>query len=315
MSIGEAPTSSTDAPSARTTDRRLLGAVGPARRALAVSVSVGVVITATVIAQAILLAHLLAWAVEEGTPAFPTTTIWLLLVAVSARIIAGTLGETVASRAGAAVTATLRGDVLTKVIQAGPAWIAQRRTGALVLATTRGLRSLEPYFSRYLPAAVVAALAPPVALIALAAIDWPSALLALALISLIPFVMIKLGRSAQRESERQWRRLSSLSTRVLELLRGLPTLRALGQVQRGREELVGASDAVVESIDATLSASLASGAALEFIAGVGVGLVAMLAGLRLLNGSISLVAAFAVILIVGKNAARAAPIFAFAASS
>ena len=297
VSIGEAPSPSTEIPSARTTDRRLLTSIGPARRALITSVIVGVVITATVIAQAILLARLLGWAASHGNQGSPAPTVWLLILAIGARIIAGALGEAVASRAGASVTSTLRAQVYDKVIEAGPAWMAQRRTGALVLATTRGLRSLEPYFGRYLPAAVVAALAPPVALIALAIIDWPSALLALVLIALIPVVMIKLGRGAQRESERQWRRLSSLSTRVLELLRGLPTLRALGQVQRGRDELVGASDAVVESIDATLSASLASGAALEFIAGVGVGLVAMLAGLRLLTGSMSLVAALAVILI------------------
>lgn len=255
------------------------------------------VLTATVIAQAFLLAHLLGWAVDSHSGPFPTAVLLGLLGALAARGVAGGIGESIAARAGAEVTTRLCATLFGAVIEAGPAWMAQRRTGALVIATTRGLRALEPYFSRYLPAAVVAALAPPVALLALAITDWPSALLALVLVSTIPFAMISLGRRAARESDRQWRRLSSLSTRALELLRGLPTLRSLGRVERGRDELVAASDAVVESIDATLGASLASGAALEFIAGVGVGLVAMLAGLRLLHGSMSLVAALAVILV------------------
>lgn len=297
MSTTAPPPRNVGAPSPRVVDRRLISTIGSARRALITSVVVGVILTITVIAQAFLLAHLLGWAVSAHPGSFPMSVLLGLLAALVARGIAGGIGESVAARAGAQVTTRLRASLFAAVIDAGPAWMAQRRTGALVVATTRGLRSLEPYFSRYLPAAVVAALAPPVALVALAITDWPSALLALVLVAIIPFAMIRLGRRAARESDRQWRRLSSLSTRALELLRGLPTLRSLGRVDRGRDELVAASDAVVESIDATLGASLASGAALEFIAGVGVGLVAMLAGLRLLNGSMSLVAALAVILV------------------
>ena len=43
-------------------DRRLIGQLGSAERALAVSVVVGVVTTSTVIAQMLLLAHLIGWA-------------------------------------------------------------------------------------------------------------------------------------------------------------------------------------------------------------------------------------------------------------
>jgi ATP-binding cassette subfamily C protein CydD len=175
--------------------------------------------------------------------------------------------------------------------------LVSERTGALTVAATRGLRSLEPYFGRYLPAAVVSALAPPVALVTLAILDWPSALIALALVAVVPFAMIRLGRRAAAESERQWRRLSSMSGRYLELLRGIPTLRALGRVQRGRDEVVAANEAVSASVDATLRAAMLSSAALEFLAGVGVGLVAMLAGLRLLHGDFAVDSALAVILV------------------
>ena len=88
-----------------------------------------------------------------------------------------------------------------------------------------------------------------------------------------------------------------MSGRYLELLRGIPTLRALGRVERGRQEVVAANEALGESIDATLRAAMLSTAALEFLAGVGVGLVAMLAGLRLLHGDFAVAPALAVILI------------------
>ncbi|MEI8051233.1 MAG: thiol reductant ABC exporter subunit CydD [Actinomycetes bacterium] len=285
------------APDGPSVDRRLIADVGAARTALILSVGLGVLTTACVLAQAILLAHLLGWAMERRADPVPTGLIIAFAVALGARAIIGGVGEALMARSATSVTTTLRRSILEAAVSGGPAWLAPHKTGALVTTVTRGLRSLEPYFSRYLPAAVVAALAPPVALIALLVTDPASALIALGLVIVVPFAMIRLGRRAASESDRQWRRLASLSGRTLELLRGLPTLRSLGRVDRGRAELQAAGEAVAESVDATLTTALASGAALEFIAGVGVGLVAMLAGLRLLSGSMTVVPALAVILI------------------
>jgi len=278
-------------------DRRLFGQLATARRALITSVAIGVVTTVTVIAQMLLLARLLDWAMSSHPGPFPTATVVGLLAALTARSVAGGLGESVASRAGVAVTSELRRTLLDAVVARGPIGAAHERTGALTLSATRGLRSLEPYFSRYLPAAVVAALAPPLALVVLAVLDWPSVAIALLLVAVVPFAMIRLGRHAASESERQWRRLSSMSGRFLELLRGIPTLRSLGRVDRGRQEVIAANEAVSQSVSATLRAAMASSAVLEFLAGVGVGLVAMLAGLRLLHGSMTVGTALAVILI------------------
>jgi len=207
------------------------------------------------------------------------------------------MGEAVASSSGAAVTAELRRLLLESLVRRGPVELVGERTGSLTLGATRGLRALEPYFGRYLPAAVVAAIAPLAALAVLAILDWPSALVALGLAALVPVAMIRLGRRAAAESDRQWRRLSSMSARFLELLRGIPTLRALGRVDRARREVVAANEAVASSLTATLRAAMTSSAALEFLAGVGVGLVAMLAGLRLLHGGFGVAPALAVILV------------------
>lgn len=267
------------------------------RWALLISALVGTCLSITVIVQAFALARLLAWAAHPGGRPTPSSTIVVLAIALGARALLGLFGDGLAGQSATRVTAALRGQLLRALIAEGPTAVTGRRTGAIVLTATRGLRSLETYISRYLPAAMTAAIAPVLAMAVLAATDWPSALVALGLVVLVPFVMIRLGRRASAASAREWSRLSSLSTRSLELLRGLPTLRALGRVDHGRTELRSASEAVADSIDATLRASLSSGAGLEFIAGVGVGLVAMLAGLRLLTGGISLTTAFAVILV------------------
>jgi thiol reductant ABC exporter CydD subunit len=260
-------------------------------------VAIGLGLTLSLLAQALLLARLLGWAMSSPAGPFPTTTTICLVLALGARALLGGLSDLVAAHSGRRVTEVLRHELLGGLRSLGPVGLSDQKTGALALSATRGLRSLEPYFSRYLPAAIVAALAPPLALLTLGVVDWPSCLVALGLLVFVPFAMVRLGRRAARESERQWRRLSSLSGRILELLRGLPTLRALGQVDLGRREVEAASSSVAQSIDETLRTAMLSTAALEFLAGVGVGLVAMLAGLRLLHGSITVVTALTVILL------------------
>jgi ATP-binding cassette, subfamily C, bacterial CydCD len=249
------------------------------------------------VAQAILLARLLAWAMSIAPGPFPTANVVWLAVAFCLRSIVAGTAEIVAARTGRGVTSELRRRLFGTLDEAGPGWLATKKIGALALSATRGLRALEPYFSRYLPALVVGVLAPPLVLIVLGIIDWPSALIALGLVCVVPFFMVSLGRRAARESEHQWRRLASMSGRVLELLRGIPTLRALNAFDEGQHEVEAASESVARSINETLRAAMLSSAALEFLAGVGIGLVAMLAGLRLLHASISIAAALTVILL------------------
>lgn len=278
-------------------DRRLISDVAGARRAVVVAIILGLIMTAAVVAQVLALAQIIAWAMAARAP-LPTTAIAIFVVALVLRSVTAGLADSVGGHAGVMVTAELRRRLLGALEAEGPAGLTRRRTGSTVLTVTRGLRALEPYFSRYLPAAVVAAATPPIILLVLALEDWPSALLALGLLAVVPFAMASLGRRAQNAAAREWRRLQSLSTRTLELLRGLTTLRSLGKVERGHQEIEAAAQSVADSVDETLRASLSSGAALEFLAGVGVGLVAMLAGLRLLHHSMSVATAVAVILLV-----------------
>ena len=278
-------------------DRRLLGELGVGRQALTLSIALGVLMSATVIAQAVLLAHLIGWAMATDAQALPVATLSWLIIAMVARALLGGFSEALSARSGRQVTGVLRAALFSALSRDPDVSGIDEKSGSLALSATRGLRSLEPYFSRYLPAMVVAVITPPLAIVFLAVTDWPSALVALVLLAVVPFAMVRFGRKAARESDRQWRRMASLSGRVLELLRGLPTLRALGQVDTGRQEIAEASDAASRSIQSTLRAAMLSSAALEFLAGVGVGLVAMLAGFRLLNGSMSVVPALAVILV------------------
>jgi thiol reductant ABC exporter CydD subunit len=171
------------------------------------------------------------------------------------------------------------------------------RAGELALSATRGVDALGVYYGRYLPQVVLAALVP-VGLVTWVGVqDWVSGCVLVAMLGLVPLAMVFFGREASRRAGRQWRRLSSLSARYLELVQGLPTLRALGRSEHGRREVAASTEALRQTTMGTLRVAFLSSLATELLSGLGVGLVAMLLGLRLLGGSVGLAPALAILLV------------------
>lgn len=279
-------------------DRRLAARVTATRRFLVGAVAVGLLATVSVVAQAVLLASVVSAALLHGAG---LGTLWprLVWLAIAFGVRAGCAwaGEAAAHRTAATVTSTLRRQLLHHTLALGPGWLSGERSGEISLSATRGIAALTVFFGRYLPQAVLAGIAPVAILAWVGYEDWPSMLILAALVGLVPVAMVYFGRESAARTRRQWRRLSSLSSRFLELVRGLPTLRAFGRQARGRREVFEATDALRATTIDTLRVAFLSALAMEFVAGIGTGLVAMVLGLRLLGGSVSLYSALAVLLV------------------
>ncbi len=127
--------------------------------------------------------------------------------------------------------------------------------------------------------------------------DWLSFVVVIVLVLAVPLTMVFFGREATRRSARQWRRLGSLAGRFLQLVEGLPTLRAFGREGQGRREVAAATEGVRAATMRTLRVAFLSALAMDMIAGFGVGFVAMALGLRLLWGELGLQTAMAVLLV------------------
>ncbi len=202
-----------------------------------------------------------------------------------------------ANGAAERVVSNLRSELLRHALALGPGWLAGERSGELSTAATRGLHSLHAYYAWYLPQAAAAAVIPPVLLVWVATQDWLSFVVVIALVVAVPLTMIYFGREATRRSERQWRRLGSLAAHFLQLVEGLPTLRAFGREAQGRREVAAANEGVRVATMRTLRVAFLSALSMDLIAGFGVGFVAMVLGLRLLWGDLSLSTAMAVLLV------------------
>ncbi|MEU0077088.1 thiol reductant ABC exporter subunit CydD [Micromonospora tulbaghiae] len=275
-------------------DPRLLRRVPAARRDLAVLAVLGGLTALLVIAQATALATLLATAFDGRLhrPALAG-----FVAAVAGRALVNWAQGTVAARAAATVKAALRADLLGAVGRHGPTWVAGQRAGQLATLAGRGLDALDPYFTGYLPQLVLSVTVPAAVLARIVFADWSSALIIALTIPLIPIFGALLGWQAQAATERQWRRLSLLGGHFLDMVAGLPTLRAFGR-SKGQVDVVRRmADGHRQATMKTLRIAFLSALVLELVATLSVALVAVPVGIRLLGGGITLSTALLVLLL------------------
>jgi ABC-type transport system involved in cytochrome bd biosynthesis fused ATPase/permease subunit len=294
------PTSARSRPRSRPrlVQPELAARVPAIRKAGVVALVLGALTAVVIVIQAVALAT----AVERSLLHHaPLRAVVPQLIAVAAAVVARSVlayvGESSANRTAESVARTLRSQLLRHTFSLGPSWLAGERPGELSITATRGLRSLHAYFARFVPQAAMAAIVPLVLLVWVATQDWLSLVVVVALVAAVPVTMIYFGREATRRTARQWRRLGSLAGRFLRLIEGLPTLRAFGREGHGRREVAASAEGVRVATMRTLRVAFLSALAMDAIAGFGVGFVAMVLGLRLLWGELSLQTAMAVLLV------------------
>lgn len=281
----------------RALDPRLLRRARAARTLLAVDVVLGLVTTAAVLAQA----SLLAWVIAQ---AFAGASARACAGAVVALVLLGALRggvswatEVAGRRAASTVLSELRLALVRRRLTEHPTAVDGTEAGEVVAAAVQGVDALGAYFARYLPQVVLACLVPVAVVAWVATIDLESALVMLATLPLVPLFMVLIGLHTEHHTRERWEALAALSSHFLDVLRGLPTLRALDQA-RAQTAAVGAvADRHRRATMATLRISFLSGSVLELAATLGVALVAVLAGVRLVGGSLGLQAALTVLIL------------------
>ena len=173
-------------------------------------------------------------------------------------------------------------------------------------AAVQGIEGLEPYFARYLPQVVLACVVPPIVIAGAALADTESALIMLITLPLVPVFMWLIGRYTEQRAIERWQALHMLSAHFLDVVRGLPTLRTFGRAEAQIGVLADVGERYRATTMQTLRVSFLSGSVLELAATLGVALVAVTAGVRLVDGSLGLQAGLTV-LVLAPGAVPAVP--------
>ena len=195
--------------------------------------------------------------------------------------------ESVSQRAAAGVKDELRAALTTRVLDDGGNVPGMGR-GALSVLITRGLDGLDNYYAKYLPALVTCAVVPLLVGLRILSADWLSALVVVLTVPLIPLFMVLIGLHTGDKTAQAVDALNRLSDNMLELARGLPVLVGLGRARAQTRALRDVADRYRVRTLETLRVAFLSSLALELIATISVALVAVVIGVRLVNGSMSL---------------------------
>ena len=281
----------------RPLDPRLLREVRPARRYVALTAGVGVVVGALVVVQAILLADVIAAVFDGADVAAKGRQLLALVAVVVARAALAWVQERYGDRAATDVITELRQGVLAHAVALGPVLLrSDKRSGVSTLVGV-GLENLRPYLSRYLPQLLLTAVVTPALLLVVAVNDLMSALIIAATLPLVPLFMALVGWMTQQAAARRLTSMQRLGAQVIDLLTGLPTLVALGRERGPAARVRALGDAHRRAANSTLRIAFLSSMVLELLTTLSVALVAVAVGLRLLSGSLDFRTALVVLIL------------------
>jgi ATP-binding cassette subfamily C protein CydD len=268
------------------------------RAGLIAAVTPGIGATLLLILQVLLL----SWVVRDVLFRHQTLSAiapLLLLVgsamAGRAALISGR--EMVARRTAIRVKRELRKRLAQHLLALGPAYLSGERTGDLVVTATEGVEKLDAYVSRYLPQTVLGGTVPLLIVLAILPVDPLSAGLLVFTVPVIVMLMVLIGTFTRDHVQRQWETLGRLGSAFLDVLQGLPTLLLLNQAGAERRRVERISEQFRDRTLSVLKVAFLSGAVLELMTAAGIGLIATVLGVRLLDGGIPFDRAFFVFLL------------------
>ncbi|MDS1270668.1 thiol reductant ABC exporter subunit CydD [Lipingzhangella sp. LS1_29] len=292
-------------------DPRLVRTASAVRLHLLVTTGCALALTLLILAQAWLLARVLAGSFAGQGITELSTALLVLGGVVLARALLSYGAESAALHSAARAKSQLRRRLIAHVTEgpqplgatmaAAPATQddsgAAARAGELVTLTTRGLDALDDYFARYLPQLVLAVLVPIAVLVVVASADWISAIVIAVTLPLIPLFMALIGWHTESRNRRQWRLLSRLGGHFLDVVEGLPTLAIFRRAQAQAATIRRVTDEHRRTTMRTLRVAFLSAFALELLATIAVALVAVEVGLRLMYGHLDYQTALLVLLL------------------
>jgi len=217
---------------------------------------------------------------ELSNPDLP----YLLLLTIIIRSFLLWIREKFAQQQAVKVKSALRRNLFNHILTLGPSFTRTSKTGDLIASVMEAVEKLDDYFTKYIPSLIHIAILPPVIIIFVMFIDWPSGLIMLITAPLILFFMWLIGTYAKKLTQNQWEHLSRLSSHFLDVLQGLKTLKIFGMNHKETENVENSSNRFRLITMQVLKVAFLSGMVLELAASISIALVAVQVGIRLIEG-------------------------------
>ncbi|MDB5817120.1 MAG: transporter, CydDC cysteine exporter (CydDC-E) family, permease/ATP-binding protein CydD [Rhizobacter sp.] len=232
-------------------------------------------------------AALLAWAIQrlsrgEGAAAVIVPAGGILLLGVVRAACEAWAARRLFAAARSRLSG-LRAEVGNSLCARSPLDRTRPASGLVASAIAEQAEAIVPYLVRYQPARWRATVVPLVILPVVAYLSWIAAVVLLAAAPLIPLFMALVGWRARAACEAQMVEMGGMNAFLLDRLRGLATVRALGAVDATARRVLDAGQSLRVRTMAVLRIAFLSSAVLELFSALGVAMVAVYVGFHLLG--------------------------------
>ena len=144
-------------------------------------------------------------------------------LAVLVRYVCAVISSRMSYLSSKAVKKTLREMIYNKLLRLGSSYKEQVNTSEVVQVAVEGVDQLETYFGAYLPQFFYAMLAPLTLFAVLSFVNFPSAIVLLVCVPMIPVTIVLIQRWAKKLLTQYWSQYTTLGDTFLENLQGLTT--------------------------------------------------------------------------------------------
>jgi len=277
-------------------NKRLIGTVKKSKKYIAGNVICQWVSLAANITMMAAIAKMLQ-NLYEGTDSHIGLTAVIAAVAVVVRFICATTASRMGYLSSKAVKKTLREMIYKKLLRLGSSYKEQANTSEVVQVAVEGVDQLETYFGAYLPQFFYAMLAPLTLFIVLSFVNFPSAIVLLVCVPMIPVTIVLIQRWAKKLLSKYWGQYTALGDTFLENLQGLTTTKIYQADEFKHLEMNEQSELFRKITMKVLTMQLNSITIMDLIAYGGAALGVILATTQLRAGHVDLFGCILIILL------------------
>lgn len=224
-------------------------------------------------------------------------TVIIAVVAVVARYVCTTLASKMGYLSSKAVKKTLREMIYKKLLRLGTSYNEKIKTSEIVQVAVEGVDQLETYFGAYLPQFFYAMLAPLTLFVILSFVNFPSAIVLLICVPLIPVSIAAVQTWAKKLLSKYWGQYTALGDTFLENLQGLTTLKIYQADEFKQKEMNEESEKFRKITMKVLTMQLNSITIMDLIAYGGAALGVILSVTQYIKGNVTFEGALLIILL------------------
>lgn len=250
-----------------------------AKRWLMIAISLGVLSSVFLIAQAALLASILHQLIIENVDKSELVGHFAGLALSVVGRAGCTWGREIAGyRCGEQIRVYIRQLILDKLRELGPAYIKGKPAGTWATLLLEQVEDMQDFFSRYLPQMSLSVMIPFIILVVVFPVNWAAGLIFLLTAPLVPMFMALVGMKAADANRKNFKALQRLSGHFYDRLQSMTTIRLFDRTSSETEVLKGASEVFRTRTMDVLKIAFLSSAVLEFFTSISIAMTAVYFG-------------------------------------